>query len=87
MLFLHIKLNSQFYKSSKLHHFLLSLFKLSRHSYCGSSIVITVRELTRNEAKQEEMSATQNKPLVVVKRAWDDDAPKQELVDYLTIPA
>ena len=33
------------------------------------------------------MSATQNKPLVIVKRAWDDNAPKQELVDYLTIPA
>ena len=30
------------------------------------------------------MSATQNTPIIVVKKAWEDDAPKQELVDYTT---
>jgi hypothetical protein len=30
------------------------------------------------------MSATQNAP-VVVKKAWEDEATKQELVDYFTV--
>ena len=31
------------------------------------------------------MSATQNAPIVVVKKAWEDEATKQELVDYVTV--
>ena len=31
------------------------------------------------------MSATQNAPIIVVQKAWDDEATKQELVDYVTV--
>lgn len=31
------------------------------------------------------MSATQNAPIIVVKKAWEEDAPKQELVDYTPV--
>jgi hypothetical protein len=31
------------------------------------------------------MSATLRKPLVVVKKYWKEDAPKQELTAYLTV--
>ena len=31
------------------------------------------------------MSGTQNAPVVVVKKAWEDVATKQELVDYVTV--
>ena len=31
------------------------------------------------------MSATLRKPLIVVKKAWKEDAPKQELVEYVAV--